>query len=210
MAIVQGDTIDKDDIISAFHTAVKDFITSQTLWIASTVIGNQSLAAITGSTVETTAAPGSVIASNLSEMIGADTPTVGHVTNVLKSFMNVYSKNQRIYIYNTSRYISSLNYGYAPYDITGVARLTTNSGINAEGIYQVVEPQVAADFDSAKSVRAINTGTLITASTLNSLIADCKQIWINRCQTPSVKLYHYSYCHSNHSNHSSHGSRGRR
>jgi hypothetical protein len=146
--------------------------------------------------------PPVVTEAHFTEMIGANTPTVGHVTNVLREFMRVYSLNQRIYLANQGN--------LAPGAITGIVRLSTNAGNGAYAVWQNVEAQVTADFDAQKAARAVNSGTLITAANLNALITDCQNIWINRCRDPYVKGYYYSYCHSNFGSHGSHGSRGRR
>jgi hypothetical protein len=214
MSIVLNDPIVKQDIIDRFNTRVRDWVTSNTNWVASTAVWNTTVGAVTahstgagdgpgGSsgagaynrTTQTTTAPASPVEGDFSAAIGAQPLTVGHVVNVIRNFMTLYANNHRIQLVNNG------NIGVASY--TGVARL--NDVISA------TKTAVQGDILNAAANRTVESGELVIASNLLNFIEDCRNIWTNRCNSAVVETFKYNYCHSScHSNHGSHGSRGRR
>lgn len=230
MAIVLNDSINRQDIIDRFHLRVRDYITSQTDWISTTImiasgsrtlntivsnsttggtsVGGGSPGTYPGGTVNRTAystkTPASVTLAEFSAEIGAKQTTVGHVMEVLKSFMNVYANNHMISLRNTGNLtIAGAKTSFNLITHTGVARL--------DGVPSTVITNINTDITNSATTRNIATGSLITATNLYNLIEDCRTIWQNRCNTSAVEEFRYSYCHSScHSSHGSHGSRGRR
>ncbi len=230
MAIALNDSIVQQDIIDRFHLRVRDYVTSQTDWISTTVMiaaGSRTLNTIVSNsttggtsvggnypgsfpagtynrTAYSTKTPASVTTADFSAQIGASQATVGHVMQILKEFMNVYANNHIINLRNTGNLTTAgARTSFNLITHTGSARLN--------GVPSSVITSINTDLTNSAVTRNIAPGSLITATNLNNLIEDCKTIWQNRCNTSAVEEFRYSYCHSScHSNHGSHGSRGRR
>lgn len=229
MSIVLNNPIVKQDIIDRFNTRVRDWVTANTNWIASTPISNRTVGQITVSstaggtsaggnypgtvaggsynrTTQTTTQPATITTSDLSADIGANQLTTGHVMKVLKDFMVLYANNHKIELMNTGNSIypnpaSRTSFGLITH--IGVARL--------DDVVPAVKSNIQNDINASQLARDVESGELITASKLLDFIEDCRTIWTNRCLTNVVEQFRYSYCHSScHGNHGSHGSRGRR
>lgn len=229
MTIALNDPITREDIIDRFHLRVRDYVTSQTDWINSTVIisgrfdldsvtrnstsggttvGGGSPGTISGGTVNritySTKTPAAIPTTEFSSEIGASSITVGHVMEVLKSFMNLYANNHMVNLRNTGNLTtggSKTSFNLVTH--TGVARFN--------GSPSATLTSITNDLANSATNRGIQTGALITATNLNNLIEDCRSIWQSRCNSGAIEEFRYSYCHSScHGSHGSHGSRGRR
>jgi hypothetical protein len=206
MSIILNDLVKKQDIVDRFNTRVRDLVTASTDWVAGTGVWNTDVGTVIANstaygggynrgTYADAIAP-AVSTADLVPIVGAQTSVVGHVTNVLKSFMSVYANTHRVVLNNTGN--------LAPASYNGTVRLDGAPGADVSAIQ--------SDFDSSAASFNVLNGQLITATNLNNLIEACRTIWTNRAYNPVLENYYYSYCHS--SCHSSappcHGSRGRR
>lgn len=227
MSIVLNDIIVKQDIIDRFNTRVRDWVTANTNWVAATGVWNTNVGAVVANSTNAwtsvggnfpgtigggaynrtafpTTEPASIVTADLSAAIGAQPLTIGHVVKVLKDFMVLYANNHRIELLNTGNLWvngARTSFGTIPYN--GVIRLSD--------VVSTVKTNVNDDVIAAAANRDVESGHLITATTLNTFIEDCRAIWTARCLDPVVEQFRYSYCHSScHGNHGSHGSRGRR
>jgi hypothetical protein len=197
--------ISKSDIINRITTRIKDYVTSQTNWVAGTAVWNRNVGFITANSASyggpysrTTSADN--IASP--QMIGSDLPnklqasTTGlTVVTVLRNFLLSYANNHRIKLQNTGN--------LTPATYFGVAKLND--------LVQVTKDQITTDVNAAAVANNIMSNKTISGLEIDGFIDDCKNIWINRCFTTPPEVFYYGFCHSScHSNHGSHGSRGRR
>lgn len=228
MTIVLNDPVVRQDIIDRFNARIRDLVIAETDWVGSTVIvAGRTLNTITsGSTSGSTSAggnyPGSYPAGSynrtalstkepdpieqvdFSAEIGGKENVVGHVLNVLKTFMTLYANTHKMDLRNTGNLTTTgARTSFNLVTHTGVARLSD--------VLSSVKTSVESDITNSSNNRNIKTGALITATNLINFIEDCRAIWQNRCLNSAVEEFRYSYCHSScHSNHGSHGSRGRR
>lgn len=197
--------ISKSDIINRITTRIKDYVTSQTNWVAGTAVWNTNVGVVTANSAgyggpysRTTAANN--IASP--QMIGSDLPnklqasTSGlTVVSVLRNFLLSYANNHRITLQNTGN--------LTPANYVGVAKLND--------LVQTTKNQITTDVNAAAVANNIMSNKTISGLEIDGFIDDCKNIWINRCFTTPPEVFYYGFCHSScHSNHGSHGSRGRR
>jgi hypothetical protein len=139
-----------------------------------------------------TAEPGLPTDANFLDSAEADLTQGGSVTRVLRDFMIVYARSQRVFFTNTGNLGGS---------VSGVIRLSTSNGLDTAMGNQV---------NSAVTNRGLTGDAVINASNLENFLSDCRNIWTNLCNTSNVATYQFYYCHTNHSNYSQHGSRGRR
>lgn len=206
MSIATSNLINKQDVVDRFNTRVRDFVTTSTSWTASTAVFNTTVGNVVANSIaaggtvnrvaQATAQPTGVATTDLGAMIGASSTSVGHVVNVLKTFLTLYANNHTVTLTNTGN--------LSPASYTGTVRL--------DGAPSTVTANIASDIAAAATARNITNAALITATNMNNFIEDCRTIWTNRAFTSSVEEFKYNYCHSNcHSNcHANHGSRGRR
>lgn len=198
MTITINDPIEKQDVIDRFNTRVRDWVTSNTNWVSSTSVWNTTVGVVSsnnGRTAFATAQPDSILPINLSADIGAQPLTIGHVVNVLRTFMVTCANSHKVFLQNTGN--------LAPASYTGTIRLN--------GSPAPTTTAVLSDMTNSAVNRDLESGDLITATNLINFIEDCRSIWTTRCLNSPVETFNYSYCHSScHSNHGSHGSRGRR
>lgn len=206
MSIILNDLVKKQDIVDRFNTRVRNLVTANTNWGYGTGVWNTNVGTVIANstayggglnrgTYSDPTAP-ALSATHLVPIVGAQTSVVGHVTNVLRSFMSVYANSHRVALNNTGN--------LAPASYNGTVRLDGAPGADVSAIQ--------SDFNASAASFNVLNGKVITATNLNNLIEACRTIWINRAYNPVLENYYYSYCHS--SCHSSappcHGSRGRR
>lgn len=204
MAIASNDTVIRQDIVDRFNSRVRDYVGALTNYVSSTSVWNRNVGYVTlnstsygGGVNRSTYSSGTPVSAtegNFSEIIGAQ-DTAGYIVKVIKNLMSEYTKNHKIYLYNTGN--------YSPKSYTGTARLNgaPSGTINA----------VNSDVENAANSNNITQGQEITASKLNNFIESCRSIWYNRCYVSAIETFRYSYCHSScHTNHTCYNSRGRR
>ncbi len=205
MAIITENIISKQDIIDRFNLRVRDWVTSNTNWVAGTGVWNTNVEYVlyysydnyTGDWkgIYHTTQPSAPSQADLNLIIGART-NAGTIVQTLKNFMSLYADNHRIILRNTGN--------YAPSYYEGVARLDSSPYWLVQGIQ--------ADVENAATNNGITSQRVITASTINNFIESCRAIWTSRCiESGAIEEFYYSYCHSScHSNITCYNSRGRR
>jgi hypothetical protein len=199
--------ISKTDLINRFTTRVKDYVTSQTNWISTTVVWNTNVGNVTSRSKTTYGGPydrttsankiaePAMISSDLKNSVSTAVDGANTIVSTLRNLLISYSNNHKITLRNTGN--------LSPPTHVGVAKLND--------LLQTTKDQIIADVNLAASESNISKGKKITNLDIDGFIDDCKNIWINRCFTTPPEIFYYSFCHSScHSNHGSHGSRGRR
>lgn len=204
MAVVKGDAIKGAEIAARFNERVRDLIAAETSWVSSTAVWNTNVGTVvansTGAggginrTAEASTAAQGMLASDLTNVIGAQPTVAGHITKVMRDLMAIYARSFAVALYNTGN--------LAPSSYVGTVRFTTGPASIAANIQ--------SDVDAAIIANGMTSGNVVSAANLEAFMNACKTAWNNRASASVMENYYYYYCHSSFGSFGSHGSRGRR
>lgn len=209
MSLEQEGEITKESILQRLNDVMRPFIEANTDWIDTDIPGSTGgrtvQQCVWGSGISGAPHNNDIVSSDkapplaedviLSDEIGAQPDTLGHVTEALSYMMGVYARSHRIRLFNTGNRGHKNLYGSVTF---------TNQANN-------IDTQMQADFENRRLLRQIVPGSRPLAQNIVDLIDDCRDIWQVRANDIShARTYNFRYCHSSHRSHSSHSSRGRR